>query len=67
MSDPVCRRREADLEGKVPPHASVVAIGSTRGEDVEGEMTGPRWGGFVADLEARARDAVHLAASRIIA
>ena len=66
MSDPVYYRAEETLEGEAPPYKYVVAIKSTGGEDVDDEMTGPEWEGFVADFENRTRDAVYMTAQRII-
>lgn len=66
MSDPVYYRAEETLEGGKPPFQYVVAIKSKPGEQVDEEMGGPEWEGFVADFENRTRDAVYISASRII-
>lgn len=66
MSDPVYYRAEETLEGGKPPYRYIVAIRSGSGADVDAEMTGSEWKGFVADFESRTRDAVYISASRII-
>lgn len=66
MSAPVYYRAEETLEGEVPPFKYVVAIKSKPGEEVDEEMSGPEWEGFVADFENRTRDAVYVSATRII-
>ncbi|MEM8795954.1 MAG: hypothetical protein AAGE61_10340 [Pseudomonadota bacterium] len=66
MSDPVYYRAEETLEGETPPFKYVVAIKSKTGEEVDEEMSGKGWEGFVADFESRTRDAVYISATRII-
>ena len=66
MSDPVYYRAAATLDGKTPPYQYVVAIKSRPGSEVDEEMSGPEWEGFVEDFERRTRDAVYVTASRII-
>jgi len=66
MSDPVYYRAEEALDGGTPPFKYVVAIKSKPGEEVDDEMSGPEWEGFVADFESRTRNAVYVSATRII-